>query len=123
MTGLSTGCTPPAHGPGPRSLVRVRAPRSAGSQTTTHAPRFGRSSNRPVRPAWRARGEIHVQPERKNHGEEYVGQRHGDHSPACSPAARRATPDVQRACGPTTKYPVKGVLHDFVRGDAGLRRT
>jgi hypothetical protein len=89
--------------------VRVRAPRSAGSQTTTHAPRVGRSSNRPVRPAWRARGEIHVQPERKDHGEEYVGQRHSDlarravrlHAErhrTCSARARQPRSTPERAC-------------------------
>ena len=47
----------------------------------------------------------------------------GEDSPGCSPAARRATQDVQRAWGRATKYPGKGVLHDLARGDADLRRT
>ena len=55
--------------------------------------------------------------------EEDADDRQRDDSPGYSPAARRATPDVQRACWRATKYPGKGVLHDLARRDAGLRRT
>lgn len=64
-----------------------------------------------------------MQAEHKDHGEEDAGHRHGDDSTSWRPAARRATPDVQRACWRATKYPGKGVLHDFARGDTGLRHT
>ena len=64
-----------------------------------------------------------MQAERKDHGEEYAGHRHGEDRPGVPPAARRATADVQRACWQATKYPGKGVLHHFARDDAGLRRT
>jgi hypothetical protein len=33
------------------------------------------------------------------------------------------TLDAQLLCRETTKYPIKGMLHDFARGDAGLRST
>jgi hypothetical protein len=64
-----------------------------------------------------------VQAKREDCREEYAERLQGSDCPGCSPAARRATRDVQRAGGRTTKYPGKGVLHDLSRGDAGLRRT
>jgi hypothetical protein len=39
------------------------------------------------------------------------------------PAARRATADAQAVCWKPVKHPGMGVLHDFPRGDAGLRHT
>jgi hypothetical protein len=64
-----------------------------------------------------------VQAKREDCREEYAKRKQGSDRPGCSPAVRRATRDVQRASGRATKYPGKGVLHDLVRGDAGLRRT
>src|SRR5437867_1013269 len=37
--------------------------------------------------------------------------------------ARPGSEIASRACGRATKYPGKGVLHDFSRGDADLRHT
>ena len=79
------------------------------------------SADRPVQPARRARGEIHVQAQRKDHDKEYAGDRHGDGSQSGRPPARRATADVQAVCWESVKYPGMGVLHDLPRGDAGLR--
>ena len=86
------------------------------------APRHPRCGDHSAQPA-RACEEIHVQAERMDPDESNAARIQGDDSPGCSPAAHRATPDVQRACGRATKYTGKGVLHDLARRDAGLRRT
>jgi hypothetical protein len=62
-----------------------------------------------------------VQAKREDHDEEGAGHMQGADSAGDSPAARRATPSVQRACGRATKYPGKGVLHDLTCGSADLR--
>jgi hypothetical protein len=81
-------------------------------------------SERPFdRPARRACGQIYVQAESEDHDEKDADLMQGDDSLGCRPAARRATPDVQRACGRATKYPGMGVLRDLSSGNAGLRRT
>jgi hypothetical protein len=58
-----------------------------------------------------------VQAEREDHEEEDTACMQGDESPGRSPAARRMTRDVQRACGRAAKYPEKGVLHDLPSRD------
>jgi len=96
------------------------------AQRGSHRPPVPRASaiQRPSGKApRRACGEIHPHAAREDHGEEHAGHRLGDDSPSNRPAARRARPDVQHACGRATKYPAKGVLHDLPKGDAGLRRT
>jgi len=94
-----------------------------GAHTDRH-PRPSRqaSGDHPVQPPRRTCGEIHVQAKRKDHGEECAGHRYGEDSPAGCPAARRATADVRRVCWQATKYPGKGVLHDFARCDKDFRR-
>jgi hypothetical protein len=49
-------------------------------------------------------------------------ERHAGDSPAASPAARAATPNVRHGGCQTTKYSTKGVLHDFAQSDADFRR-
>jgi hypothetical protein len=61
-----------------------------------------------------------VQAESEDHEEKDANLMQGDDGPDCRPAARRTTPDVQRACGRVTKYPGTGVLHDLPRADEGL---
>ena len=51
------------------------------TQATIHLPPRRPSNNRPVQPARRARREIHVQPERTYHGDQYAGHRRGDYCP------------------------------------------
>jgi hypothetical protein len=98
---------------GPRSAALARAYSDQGRAQEASG----------LQPAWRACGEIHVQAKREDHGDQDASHREGDDNPGWSPAARRATPGAQRACGRATKYPGKGVLHDLPRRDAGLRRT
>jgi hypothetical protein len=94
-----------------------------GPQRPRPASSRRRSGGHSVQSAPRACEEIHVQAGRENRDEEDAARMQGDDRLGCSPAARRATRHVQRACGRATKYPGKGVLHDFARGDAALRRT
>ena len=115
--------TPPASGWPEMTSPRVRAPRDAAHRDHDPRPQRRRCGDHSVQPARRACEEIHVQAERKDPDEEDAARMQSDDSPGCSPAARRVTRNVQRACGQATKYPGKGVLHDLLRGDAGLRRT
>jgi hypothetical protein len=63
-----------------------------------------------------------VQAEAKDRGKQGARERHAGDSPAASPAAHAATPNVRHGGCQTTKYPTTGVLHDFARSDAGFRR-
>jgi hypothetical protein len=47
-------------------------------------------------------------------GTDYARRWHGGHSAGGSPTARGVTPNVQRVCEESTKYPEMGALHDLV---------
>src|SRR5438876_1100360 len=49
--------------------------------------------------------------------------RHADESPSECPAARAATPNVRDGGCETTKYPRRGVLHDFARRHGEDRKS
>jgi hypothetical protein len=63
-----------------------------------------------------------VQAEAKDGGKLCVRDRHADDSPSGCSTARAATPNVRHGGCQTTKYPTKGVLHDFPRRDEDFRR-
>jgi len=67
--------------------------------------------------------ENHVQAEAKDRGKQCARDRPADDSPPGCSVARAETPNVRHSGCQTTKYPTKGVLHDFARSDAGFRRT
>jgi hypothetical protein len=50
---------------------------------------------------------------REDDGEEDADLMQGDDNPGCSPAARRATRDMQAVCRKPVKYSGMGVLHDL----------
>jgi hypothetical protein len=56
----------------------------------------------------------HVQSKTTDRGREYARHWHGDNSAGDSPTARGVTPNVQRVCEESTKYPEMGMLHDLV---------
>jgi hypothetical protein len=57
---------------------------------------------------------VHVLAKATDRGTDYARHWHGDHSAGGSPTARGVTPNVQRVCEESTKYPEMGVLHDLV---------
>jgi hypothetical protein len=44
---------------------------------------------------------------------EVTTERHSDDSAGAGPTALGVTPNVQRVCEESTKYPGKGMLHNF----------
>lgn len=57
---------------------------------------------------------VHVQARATDRGREYPSHWHGDNSASDSATARGVTPNVQRVCEESTKYPEMGMLHDLV---------
>ena len=68
-------------------------------------------------------GAIHVQAEAKDRGKQCARERHADDSPAACPTARSARANRYRDGAGTTKYPTRGVLHDFARSNGDFRRA
>ena len=64
-----------------------------------------------------------MQAEAKDRGKQRARERHADDSPPACPTARAATPNPSRDGAKTTKYPTRGVLHDFARCDEDFRRV
>jgi hypothetical protein len=64
-----------------------------------------------------------MQAEAKDRGNQCAHERHADDSPPACPTARAAAPNQRRDGAKTTKYPTRGVLHDFARRDEDFRRV
>ena len=64
-----------------------------------------------------------MQAEAKDRGKQGAREQHSDDSPSACPTARAATPNLRRDRAKTTKYPTRGVLHDFARCDEDFRRV
>lgn len=66
---------------------------------------------------------VHVQTKTTDRDQEYARHWHGDDSAGGGPTARGVTPNVQRVCEESTKYPGKGMLHNFFLDDPDFRRA
>ena len=64
-----------------------------------------------------------MQAEAKDRGNQCARERRADDSPSVCPKARATTPNLRRDGAKTTKYPTRGVLHDFTRCDKDFRRV
>ena len=73
----------------------------------------------PARCAW---AEIHVQNNAKDRGKQYAREWARRTLPVCMSEARAVTPDTRSDGATTTKYPIKGVLHDLARSNNDFRR-
>jgi len=63
-----------------------------------------------------------VQAEAKDRDKQCARDRHANGSPSGCSMARAATPNVRHGGCQTTKYPTKGVLHNFPRRDEDFCR-
>ena len=64
-----------------------------------------------------------MQSEAKDRGSETAREQHADQSPFACPAAPAATPNLRRERAKTTKYSIRGVLHDFIRSGEDFGRV
>ena len=66
---------------------------------------------------------VHVQTKATDRDKESARHWHGDARAGGGPTTRSVTQNVQRVGEESTKYPGKGMLHNFFLDDPDFRRT
>jgi len=122
--GLHDGLDSARASPGREVAPATPESRGLGTHARHHPPApGGASGDGSVESARRASREIDARPEAQNGGQDGAAQPQRNGRPAAGPTAHLAPSEARPHGAMATKYPPRGVLHDFAPSDDDLRRA